>query len=153
PPCNDHSVGDRMIGARIDLRARIDEFTAMSRDLRAQSPAQPEPARRIQQVVAAVKTKAQRKGGNQEGPRFLVQLGWTENALLVGREKFGAVGPGPSLLPDEIALPLDIAAEPDRLGLISIELLVTCRGLQVQDLVTLQEIAAPELHCGELLLG
>ncbi len=35
--------------------------------------------------------------------------GAAEHAALVGREQLGAVGPGPFLLPDEVALPLDVA--------------------------------------------
>ena len=77
-----------------------------------------------------------------------------EHAALVGREQLGAQAPGPFLLPDDVALPLDVAAELDGLGLIGVA--VWCCWPSACRLSTwsrLQEIAAPELDGGELLLG
>ena len=42
-------------------------------------------------------------------------------------EPLAAVGPGPFLLPDEVALPLDVGGKVDRLGRVGSELLVRSR--------------------------
>src|SRR5207245_7303324 len=100
--------------------------------------------------VASVKPEAERQRGNQERPRRLV-TGEVEYAVLVGGEQLGAVSPRPFLVPNEVALPLDVTREEDGLRFIGVELLVPGRSLEIEHLVALQEVAAAELHRRKLL--
>src|SRR4029078_11363978 len=100
-----------------------------------------EATRRIEQAVAAVVTQARGQRGAEERARVL-EAGRIEQPRRVGREQLGARGPGPFLLPDEIALPLDIPGEEDGACLVGIVFLVQARSLQSQQLVSPQKIAA-----------
>ena len=57
----DHAVRHRMIGARIDLHAAIGEAAALRGDFRADAAAETEARGRVEQIVAAVVAKAERK--------------------------------------------------------------------------------------------
>ena len=124
----------------------------MHGDFGAEPSSKSETAGRIEQIVAAVVAEAHRKRGDEEGACIL-DARQVEHAALIGREQLRAVGPGPLLLPDEIALPLDVRRQRNRFRLIGVELLVAGRRQDVEDLIALQEIAAPELNGSELLLG
>ena len=142
-----------MIGARVDLRAGIAEAAAVHGDFGADPAAQPE-ARASGRAGCRCRHSRGSAGkrGDEEGARVL-DPGPVNTPCSSVREHFGAIGPRPFLLPDEVALPLDIAGELDRARFVGVELLVRGRGLQVQHLVALQEIVAPELDGGELLAG
>ena len=99
-----------MVGARVQLRAGIGELTAVRGNLGADPAAQAKAAAGVEQAVAAVITEAERQRRDQERARVLDAVA-AEHAAFVGREQLGAVCPGPLLLPDEVALPLDIAGE------------------------------------------
>ena len=83
-PGDDHTVGHRTIGARVELGARIGKLPPWNEISGLSRAAQSEAARRIEQVVAAVIAEAQRRGGNEESPRVLDARA-VENAALVGR--------------------------------------------------------------------
>ena len=70
----------------------------------------------------------------------------------LGAEQVEAVAPRPFLVPDDVALALDVAADLQGLGLEGAAVGVAGQRLQVEDLVALAEIVAPELDRGELLL-
>ena len=77
----------------------------------------------IEQAVAAVVAERKRKRGDEEGSRVFDAIE-AEHTIFISREDLRAVAPGPLLLPDEVAQPLDMAAEQDGLGFVSVELLV-----------------------------
>src|SRR6185369_8406834 len=152
PPGGDDPVRQRPIGARIELDSGIGAPPAVERNFRADPAAQAESARRVEQAVASIISEAKGKCRDQECTRVL-DSGGVEDAAFVRRQDLAAIGPGPFLLPDEIALPLDIAGDLDRSRLIGIELAVRGGGLEVQYLVPLQEIASTKLDAEELLAG
>ena len=61
PAGGDDAVGNRVIGAGVDLHPGIGELPAMRRNLRADPPAQAKAAGRVEQAVAAVIAKARRQ--------------------------------------------------------------------------------------------
>src|SRR5215211_2367608 len=101
-------------------------MAAVERDFRAQPAAQAEPAAWIEQAVAAVIAEAERHRRNQEPARVLEPRA-AEHTPLDRAEPLAAVGPRPLLLPDEVALPFDIAGEADGLCGVGRELLVRSR--------------------------
>src|SRR4029079_8997438 len=107
----------------------------------ADAAAEPEPAGRIEQIVASVIAETKRQGSDEE-PARLLDSGAVKGALLVRAEQLRAVSPGPLLLPDEVALALDITGQRDGPRFIGIELLMPGRGLEVEDLIAAHEIVA-----------
>src|SRR5206468_11200758 len=129
-----HIVTNRVIGAGVDLRPAIAEMAAVEGKFWAEMAAQPEAARRVEQIVAPVIADGERQGSDEEAACVL-EPGIAEDAALDRSEPLTAVGPGPFLLPDEVALPLDIGGKVDRLGRVSGVFLMRRRDLQVQRLV------------------
>jgi len=133
-----------MIGADVDLATRIGELTAVRRQLGADAGAEPEAPARIEQAVAAVIAEADGRGGDEEGtPLFDASL--VERPLLVGRERLDPAGVCPCLVPDEVALTLDVARDLDGLRFIGVVVGVARQRLQVENLVAPPEVASAEL--------
>ena len=66
-PRGDNAVRQRMIGAGVDLGARIGEGAAVETDFRADPAAETEAPGRVEQVVAAVIAQGRRDGADEEG--------------------------------------------------------------------------------------
>ena len=119
-------------------------MAAVEGDFRAQPAAETEAAGRIEQAVAAVIAEAERHRRDREFPGVF-DPGTAEHTAFAGRQQLAAVGPGPFLLPDEVALPLDVAGEVDRLGGVGGELLMRRCQLKIECLVALEEVGAAQL--------
>src|SRR6185503_15706757 len=152
PSGGNDAIRDGMVGAGVDLRPAVAEVAAVEGDFRAETAAQAESARRVQQAVAAVKAERQWQCGDQEAACVLDPRA-AEHATLDRSEPLAAVGPGPGLLPDEVALPLDIGGKVDGLGGVGGEPLVRRRELHIERLVAHQEVGAADLDAEQLLGG
>src|SRR5438132_3974822 len=115
PPRGNDAIRDGVVGAGVDLGSPVAEMAAVEGDFRAQPAAETEAAGRIEQAVAVVIAEAERHRRDQEAARVL-EPGTAEHAALNRAEPLAAVGPSPFLLPDKVALPLDVAGEVDGLG-------------------------------------
>ena len=96
----------------------------MRRDFRADPPAQAEAAWSDRAGCRCRHSRGSPGSAAMRNVARVLEPGDAEHAALVGREQLAADAPGPFLLPDEIALPLDAAGELDGLGLIGVELAV-----------------------------
>src|SRR4029079_4949742 len=66
PDGGNAAMRDGMVGAGVDLRPAVTEVAAVEGDFRAETTAQAETARRVQQAVAAVKAERPRQGGDED---------------------------------------------------------------------------------------
>src|SRR5205085_10193340 len=110
PPRDHDAVSDRMVRAGVELRPPVAEMATVERDFGTQPTAEPEAPRRVEQAVAAVIADGERGGSDQE-PACVLDPGAAEHPAFDGSEPLATVGPGPLLLPDEVALALDVACK------------------------------------------
>src|SRR5258708_2217913 len=139
-----------MIGARIELRPSVGESSAVGGHFRAKPKTQPEPLGGVEKIVAAVIADCKGRSGDQESLGILNSSA-AEHTALVGRKPLHSVAPGPRLLPNEVALALDVRGKIDGLGSIGSELLVRDRELCIESLVALEEVRTAKLDAEQLL--
>ena len=141
-PAGKHDIAEWLIGGRIKLCLDIIEVCAAAQgEFGRNAAGQPEPARRIEQIVGLIPGDVAGEGQNEIGVVRIVRRG---TVALAGHQRFGTDRIGPGFLPDDVGFACQRGAKAQRGRIKGILLFGGNTDAGRQQLIAFFEIAAQQ---------